>query len=213
MFKWNLGRSVIQVVQADGGGISLTHKKTNFGKLAEPVHLALEFEPDAVRITAISAEDERMAGIDAHLPAMERVACALTEHSGGVLPLALAEELGMSEKTVRNYLSALKQRGRADSLGDGRWRPIPNSQPLKGLGIGNDETHEQSSAIPSSNGHAPAAETDVDHDKRRAAEVDQFLAEGQIKKAKAAAERIRGRMEREQARDKIEAYEAEAVVS
>lgn len=182
-------------MQAEGGGVVLRQTKSNFGKPADPVNIALEFQADRVSVHGIAAEDDRMSGIFAHLPAMERVARALSEHPEGVTPEAIAPELGMGEKTVRNYLSGLKQRGRAEPIGDGRWRPIPNSQSLKELGIGNEQQSK------------PEHGSDYDHDKQRQKEARAHIAAGNLKRARMTAEMIRGRRERERLLDEIDALQ------
>lgn len=140
-FKFNLARSVLQLVKAEGGGVVLRQTKSNFGPLAEPVNLSLDFTADAVRFEVIESGDDRMAGIQEHLPAAERVLCALAECGAqGDSPEGLAKALNMAEKTVRNYLSAHRRAGRAEPIDGARWRAVQRSQnpnSLKGVGIGN----------------------------------------------------------------------------
>ncbi len=126
VFKYNLGRSVLQVVRADGGGLMVRQTKSNFGPLAKPIGAAVEFGDRTVTFTSIRDGDDRLAGIEAHLPAADRVARALVER-GPATPEDLGQYLGMSPKTVRNYLSVLRPQGRAGPAGDGRWT-VPNSR-------------------------------------------------------------------------------------
>jgi hypothetical protein len=120
-FKYNLARSVLQLVRADGGGLVLRQTKSNFGQFAEPINLAVEYGPGQVRYEMIDAADERMAGADDHLPAIERVYRALREGGGeGATPEGLGEALDMAPKTVRNHLTALKSRQRVENR-EGRW--------------------------------------------------------------------------------------------
>lgn len=138
-FKYNLARSVMQLVRADGGALTLRQTKNNFGPIAEPIHLALTFSSGAVTVEHLKDGDERLSGVEEHLPAMERVALALGRHAEGTTAEALAEELDVKAKTASNYLTALKQRGRAANIG-GRWHsqfPIPID-----VGNGNDPEDE-----------------------------------------------------------------------
>lgn len=134
VFKHNLARSVIQVVQADGGALTLRQAKTNFGPLAAPLHLAMEFGTDGVTFDRLDDGDERLAGLEDHLPGLERVALALAEHEEPVAPELLAERLGLTVKSVRNYLTVLRRKGRATRVSEGLWgavRKIPNSRSPK----------------------------------------------------------------------------------
>lgn len=122
VFKFNLSRSVLQVVQADGGGLILRQTKHNFGPKSAPLGIGMDFESGAVRFNRIEIDDDRLTGIDDHLPAAERVYRALMHHTNGVTPDTLAEELDLSVGTVRNHLTTLRKQGRAASTGDGVWR-------------------------------------------------------------------------------------------
>lgn len=128
-FKRYASRSQLQLVVGDAGGLTLLHKKSNFGPLAEPIHLGLEFTVDAVYIDTLEVGDERLAGASDNLPAVEQVYCELAQYEDGSTPLFLSKELGKSEKTVKNHLTALKQAGRVMPLGDGRWVVTPNPNP------------------------------------------------------------------------------------
>jgi RecA-family ATPase len=121
VFKRNGARSQIQLIQAEGSGISLIHKKANFGPRSQPINLALEFEETAVRFIPIGPDDDRMAGMEANMPALEQVYCELAKCDEGTKPENLAAILNKSIKTVQNYLSILHKQGRANPCGDGRW--------------------------------------------------------------------------------------------
>jgi DNA-binding transcriptional ArsR family regulator len=129
-FKRYAVRSQMQLVKADGGAVSLLHKKSNFGPLVEPINMAVEFDSDAIRFSNISGADERLAGLEANLPAGERVYQTLVEYEGaGAMVGALAEDLKMAEKTVRNHLTALKRAGRVENVEGNRWRAsVPDQQ-------------------------------------------------------------------------------------
>lgn len=155
-FKYNLARSVLQVVQADGGGLVLRQTKHNFGPKATPLGIGLDFESDRVTFSVIDVNDERMAGIDHHLPAAERVYRALADYATGARPEELADEVEMSVKTVRNHLTVLGKSRRAVSLGDGKWRvpTIPDSRLLRDRESGIGELGAVTPGVPlHSNGH------------------------------------------------------------
>jgi|GEM_PF-2120504 len=115
VFKRNLSRSALQLIQADAGGLWLRQTKHNFGPKAAPLGIGLTFGSDAVTIERMEVSDERLSGISDHLPALERVARELGLHPDGATPDELAETLSLSAGTVRNHLTTLKQQGRAVS--------------------------------------------------------------------------------------------------
>jgi RecA-family ATPase len=124
-FKRYAVRSQLQLIKADAGGLTLLHKKANFGPQSEPIHLALDFQEDRVIVSPISADDERLAGADKDLPTEEQVYHALIRKGQeGASAKELAAQLEMKDKTVSNYLTTLKKKGRATSIGDGRWQAI-----------------------------------------------------------------------------------------
>jgi hypothetical protein len=125
VFKTNLARSVVQLIGADGGGLLLRHRKANFGPLLGPLNAALAFEGDTVTLRRVGAAGAEMAGIDAHLSALDRVWYKLAETPDGLTPAALAAALTppLSEARVRTYLSALRRQDRAEPARDGAWRP------------------------------------------------------------------------------------------
>lgn len=124
VFKFNLSRSVIQAVQADGGGLLLRQTKHNFGPKAAPLGVDVGFEDGKVTFRAVESSDKSLSGIDDHLPALERVHRALAAEENAAAPESLAEQLDMSAKTVRNHLTTLRQQKRAEPAGDGRWAVI-----------------------------------------------------------------------------------------
>jgi hypothetical protein len=125
VFKYNLGRSVLQVIKAHGGALLVCQTKSNFGPKAKPVGVAVEFGDRTVKFESVAEGDKRLAGIEIHLPAIDRVAAALAE-CGPVDAEELAEHLDMKTKTVRNYLSTLRHLGRAARIGSGKWE-VPKS--------------------------------------------------------------------------------------
>lgn len=137
VFKGNGARSRIQVIKAEGGGQTLIHKKTNFGPLSKPINLAMTFTTSdtnmpVVRFENIEANDPRMAGIENHLPARDRVYRELCNwslgESGGAKAEDLAGPLGMGVHNVQNYLTTLKKEQRADSKNGVWWAILEKRQ-------------------------------------------------------------------------------------
>jgi hypothetical protein len=144
-FKYAIARSVLQMHTAESGqALVIRQTKSNFGARQGPLALGVRFAPEAVTVEALAADAAELAGVEEQLPALERVARALAEAAGGVAYVELAGDLGLTAKTVQNYLSVLRQQGRAEPLGEGRWRatpgPIPNPKGI-GIGIGNPADH------------------------------------------------------------------------
>ncbi len=139
VFKFNLSRSVVQAVQADGGGLLLRQTKHNFGPKAAPVGVDVGFEDGNVTFRPVDASDNALSGIDDHLPALERVHRALAGEENGVTAELLAEPLDMNVKTVRNHLTTLRQKKRAEPVGEGRWKVIPDSRLLRDRESGTDQ--------------------------------------------------------------------------
>lgn len=120
-FKYNLARSVLQIIRVDGGGLALRQTKHNFGPLSEPISMAMVFDGDAIRFEVVDVTDERMTGLENHLPAGERVFQALAQHgTTGATAQELAADLEIASKTVSNHLTTLKNQGRASNK-DGQW--------------------------------------------------------------------------------------------
>ena len=124
VFKYNLGRSVVQVYRDAGGVLLLKQTKSNFGPAATVIGVAVEFRERTVTFSAVPDANQRLAALEDHVAALERVALALKEHVTAT-PAELAVALGMREKTVRNILTPLRRLKRAEPTGDGRWR-VPN---------------------------------------------------------------------------------------
>jgi hypothetical protein len=116
-------RHAILVTQSEAGGVVLRVTKSNLAKAGAMVGADITWESDAIRVTAVSLDDEALAGIEHHLPALEQVYRTLCQHET-MTPEELAEETGLAVGTVKNKLTALRHQGRAEPLGDGRWRGI-----------------------------------------------------------------------------------------
>jgi hypothetical protein len=116
-------RHAVLITQAEGGGIVLRVGKSNVAKAGAMVGAAIAWEGDAIRVTAVPLNDDALAGIEHHLPALEQVYRCLCQHEA-MTPEELAEETGLAVGTIRNKLTALRHQGRAEPLGDGRWRGI-----------------------------------------------------------------------------------------
>jgi hypothetical protein len=120
VFKGNLVRSSIQVTKADGGdGILLRQVKTNFGKQAPPIGVAIGFSAEAVFLSQIELDDSRLSGMESQLSVRDRLKLRLNE--GTARTSELADELQVPEKTIKNILSAMKKDRIADSDGKGAW--------------------------------------------------------------------------------------------
>jgi predicted nucleic acid-binding Zn ribbon protein len=116
-------RHAVLVVPSEGGGIVLRVTKSNLAKAGAMVGADITWTDDAIRVTAVSLDDDALAGVEHHLPALEQVYRCLCQHEA-MTPEELAEETGLAVGTIRNKLTALRHQGRAEPLGDGRWRGI-----------------------------------------------------------------------------------------
>jgi hypothetical protein len=116
-------RHAVLVTQAEAGGIILRVSKSNLAKVGAMVGADISWEGDAIRVTAVPLDDDALAGIEHHLPALEQVYRCLCQHEA-MTPQELSEETGLALGTVKNKLTALRHQGRAEPLGDGRWRGI-----------------------------------------------------------------------------------------
>ena len=97
--------------------------KSNLAKAGAMVGADIRWTDDAILVTAVSLDDDALAGVEHHLPALEQVYRTLCQHEA-MTPEELAEETGLAVGTTRNKLSILRRQGRAEPLGDGRWRGI-----------------------------------------------------------------------------------------
>ena len=138
-FKYAIARSVLQMHTAETGqALILRHVKSNFGPRQDPLGIRVAFGDGRITLEGLPLDSPELAGLDENLPAVEQVARALGEQPQGATPVELAADLGMGVKTVRNYLTSLRQQNRAVPLGDGRWQPQGDSHPnLTAIGIGN----------------------------------------------------------------------------
>lgn len=129
VFKGNTARSSIQLIRADGGGLALVHKKTNFSALQSPLHVKLSFNEKDVRVQFVEVNDPSMEGIDQHLGRAEQIYIAVTSvgESGGTatdIHKKLTEMgIEMTLKTVQNHISTLHRTGRIEHhpLAKNRW--------------------------------------------------------------------------------------------
>ena len=116
-------RHTVLVTPSEAGGVVLRVTKSNLAKVGAMAGAAITWADDAIRVTAVSLDDEALAGIEHHLPALEQVYRTLCQHEA-LTPEELAEETGLAVGTIRNKLTILRRQGRAEPLGDGRWRGI-----------------------------------------------------------------------------------------
>ena len=126
VFKGNVARSAIQVIKAEGGALTLLHKKSNFSALCDPLHLMLEFEDtdQSVRLVPVSPGDDRLSGIEENLPAMEQTLRELGKYPDGARPEFLSTETSKALSTIKNHLAMLHKHKRAFPVGDGTWRVV-----------------------------------------------------------------------------------------
>jgi len=130
VFKGNIARSVIHVRKGKSPEtIVLEPQKANFSGLSERTFLRAEFGEDHVRYALTEPED-----YIADLSTAEQIVRELSQHSEGRTPAQIAEDLEIAEKTVSNHLTGLRKLQRADRVGDGRWRAIPEFPDTKALG-------------------------------------------------------------------------------
>jgi hypothetical protein len=136
-FKHHLARSLIMVTKAPTGALALRNTKANFDPKASPIYVSLNInrEDRIVGVEWLDSGDARLAGMTS-IPPEERVYQALARSENRTsAPDTIANELGIAPKTVSNHLTTLRVRGRAEPLGDGRWRFLPDSL-SKGTGNG-----------------------------------------------------------------------------
>src|SRR5262249_33508228 len=126
-FKHNLARSQIQIQRSQDGALKLLQNKANFSALAAPIYLKPTFTEQEVKYEFVDSGDQIAARFE--VGAIDRVAGALTRHEdNGVTPAELAAELGLNDKTIRNHLTELRRQGRAELMGEGKWKPLPDSR-------------------------------------------------------------------------------------
>lgn len=118
VFKGNTARSTLHMVKADGGGLSLAQKKTNFSALQTPLNLKMLFGEKDVQVEFVAANDPSMEGISQHVTAAEQVYLALLniDANGGnaedIVAQLTAMGIDMAQKTVSNHLTVLRKAGR-----------------------------------------------------------------------------------------------------
>jgi hypothetical protein len=116
-------RHAVSLTQSEAGGIVLRVTKSNLAKAGTMVGADITWTDDAIRVTAVSLDDDALAGVEHHLPALEQVYRTLCQHEA-MTPEELSEATGLATGTIRNKLTALRRQGRAEPLGDGRWRGV-----------------------------------------------------------------------------------------
>lgn len=114
-------RHAVLITQADAGGVLLRVTKSNVARPGAMVGCSLTFAGDRIVLEPVALGSDDLAGIDQHLPPLEQVYQALVR-LGTAGPDTLAAETGLAVGTVKNKLTALRRQGRAEPLGDGRWR-------------------------------------------------------------------------------------------
>ncbi len=115
-------RHVVLVTPAEAGGLVLRVTKSNLAKAGAMVGVDITWG-EAIEVSAVPLDDEALAGVEVHLPPLEQVYRTLAQHVA-ITPDELAQETGLAVGTVKNKLTALRRQGRAEPLGDGRWRAV-----------------------------------------------------------------------------------------
>jgi DNA-binding transcriptional ArsR family regulator len=136
-FKHHLARSLLMVTRAASGVIAIRNTKANFDEKSAPLYLALIMDDQnrIAKVEWLEPGDERLDAMTG-IPADERIVQALARSEGEISTVArIAQELGLAPKTISNRLTVLRTKGRVESLGDGRWRFLPDSL-SKGTGSG-----------------------------------------------------------------------------
>lgn len=127
VYKHNLSRSVWQLRQkkpdsGDGLLLTLTHKKTNFGPLYDPIGMRATFGHE-FRLEAADVPPEQGASDTAS----ERIKSALAE--GPATGKRLEEITGLADSTIRRSISDLQKAGYAHECDkDGKasiWALLP----------------------------------------------------------------------------------------
>ena len=116
-------RHAVLITPSEAGGVVLRVTKSNLARPGTMVGADITWESDAIRVTAVSLDDESLAGVEQHLPPLEQVYRVLCQREA-LTPDELADETGLAVGTVKNKLTALRRQGRAEPLGDGRWRAV-----------------------------------------------------------------------------------------
>ena len=119
-YKEHLSRSLIQVEAGDRSAeqgtlnVRLRHKKTNFGALADPFDVTLEFSTEEISASVIELTSADRAQ-EATLNARDRVLAALED--GSAYPDDLVDSTGLARSTVKNEINKLKKAGRVETTG------------------------------------------------------------------------------------------------
>ncbi len=127
--KMMFSRSALQIASSESGGSVLQHKKSNFGPLADPVTYSLNIGGGLAIFDQIGYTDERLEGVEKALPVAKRIMAAFRggQFPDGASTKDVADALEVNEKTLRNKINVLRQKG--ELVHDGRlWRlaPPPN---------------------------------------------------------------------------------------
>jgi hypothetical protein len=81
---------------------------------------ALTFDGGAIRVARIREDDDRLAGVEAHLSPIEQTFRALLADPEGAHPGELQSDSNYALKTMQNHLAPLKKQGRVAHRNDGR---------------------------------------------------------------------------------------------
>jgi DNA polymerase-1 len=145
-FKKHLIRSQFQI-EAKDGGITIRHKKTNFGPLLDPFGAEITFEDEKITVSRMDLTQAELAE-EATVNLKKRILIALED--GPEFTDALAERLNAEHKSVSNRVAELVEAEKVEYTGrtENRYREVrlkrqihvhsQNTTDPKGMGIGNE---------------------------------------------------------------------------
>jgi DNA polymerase-1 len=150
-FKKHLIRSQFQI-EAKDGGVTIRHKKTNWGALLDPFGAAVTFEDELITVERTNLTQAELAE-EATVSLRKRILIALED--GPEFTDALAERMNAEHKSVSNRVAELAESGKVEYTGrvDNRYREVrlkrqksedsQTTTPSKGMGIGNEGTPDR----------------------------------------------------------------------
>jgi len=136
VMKTNSARSVLMLSRADGGGLVLHHKKSNFGRFGDDIGYSMDFSenPETVVLAALEDGDLLLQSRGNSGPAYESTLNALRElFTLENRPVSVAEVYRYMEettgaktslKTMHNHFTDLRSLRLVDSISRSQWVPV-----------------------------------------------------------------------------------------